>query len=120
MIGYINEEGSSVELMPLLWCLGFGITGGQDLEYYLRGIIGKDPTEPVGGDPGWSLAPELQEDGTTIYCAWVHEMMGLEPNEGDYDEGLVKYHIRQGLENVLKEQPNRKIEIEEIFKKYNL
>ena len=49
-----------------------------------------------------------------------YTFMGVEPNEGDYDEGVVKYHIRQGLENVLKEQPNRKIEIEEIFKKYNL
>jgi len=32
----------------------------------------------------------------------------------------VKCYIRQGLENVLKEQPNRKIEIEKIFNKYNL
>lgn len=120
MIGYINEEVYSSDLMPLLWCLGFVITGGQDLEYYLRGTIGKDPLEPVGGDPGWSLAPELQEDGTTIYCAWVHEMMGLEPNEGDYEEDIVKFHIRQGLENVLKEQPSRREEIERIFRKYDL
>jgi len=36
------------------------------------------------------------------------------------DEKTVKCYIRQGLENVLKEQPNRKIEIEKIFNKYNL
>lgn len=90
-------------MAPLLYCIYEMISGGNDLEYYLRGTIGKDPMEPVRGDPGWSLAPELQEDGTTIDCVWVHEMMGLEPNEGDYDEGTVKYHIRKGLENVLKE-----------------
>ena len=111
---------AEVPCTPLLYCVYEIITGGEDLERYLRGTIGKDPMEPVGGDPGWSLAPELQEDGTTIYCAWVHEMMGLEPNEGDYDEGTVKYHIRKGLESVLKEQPSRKDEIEKIFVKYDL
>ncbi|OUY05869.1 hypothetical protein [Acinetobacter populi] len=119
MIGYINEEGCSIKLMPLLWCLGFGVLGGQDLEYYLRGIIGKNPMEPVGGDPGWNLIPE-EQNGETIYYAWVDEMMGLEPNEGCYDEITVKYHIRKGLENVLKEQPHRKDEINRIFKKYDL
>lgn len=105
---------------PLKFCVYEMIDGGKDLERFLRGILGKDPMEPVGGDPGWSLAPEMQEDGRYIYMAWVWEEMGIEPNEGDYEEDVVKYHIRKGLENVLKEQPNRKKEIEEIFCKYDL
>jgi len=48
-------------LAPLLYCIYEIINGGEDLEYYLRGTIGKDPIEPVGGDPGWSLIPEIQE-----------------------------------------------------------
>lgn len=120
MIGYIDEEGCDDAIMPLVWCLGFGLTGGQDLELYLRGTIGKDPMEPVGGDPGWNLVPELQKDGRYTYIAWVWEDMGLEPNEGEYEEEIVKFYIRKGLENVLKEQPNRRKEIEEIFRKYAL
>ena len=46
--------------------------------------------------------------------------MGLEPNEGEYEEKIVKFHIRQGLENVLKEQRNRKDEIYDIFRRYEL
>ena len=121
MIGYIDDKNASEDLVPLLWCLGFAIQGGGDLECFLRGIIGKDPLEPVGGDPGWQLYSEPQDDGTDLYYAWVdEEIIGIEPNEGLYDEKTVKFYIRQGLDNVLKEQPNRKIEIEKIFKKYKL
>ena len=52
--------------------------------------------------------------------AWVWEGMGVEPNEGKYEEDVVKFHIRKGLENVLKEQPDRHQEIESIFSKYDL
>jgi len=107
-------------LAPLLYCIYEIINGGEDLEYYLRGTIGKDPIEPVGGDPGWSLIPEIQDNGRTAYYAWVNEIMGLEPNEGEYEENIVKFHIRQGLENVIKEQPNRKDEIYDIFSRYEL
>ncbi|KQG94628.1 hypothetical protein Q5X60_01835 [Acinetobacter baumannii] len=108
-------------LAPLLYCIYEMVNGGDDLEYYLRGTIGKDPMEPVGGDPGWSLIPQIQDDGkTTMYYAWVDEIMGLEPNEGEYEESIVKYHIRLGLEKVLKEQPSRKAEIYDIFKRYEL
>lgn len=120
MIGYIDDDGCSKELLPLLWCLGFGVVGGEDLEFFLRGTLGNDLLEPVGGDPGWSLVQEQQEDGRCIYVAWMWEGMGLEPNEGEYEEDVVKFHIRKGLENVLKEQPDRRIEIENIFKKYDL
>ena len=119
MIGYVHDDYEK-EIIPLIWCLGFCINGGKDLEYYLRGIIGKDQLEPVGGDPGWNLVPELQEDGRYLYFAWVLEDMGIEPNEGVYEENIVKFHIRNGLENVLKEQPSRQKEIDEIFLKYDL
>lgn len=36
-------------LVPLLYYIYEIINGGEDLEYYLRGTIGKDPMEPVGG-----------------------------------------------------------------------
>ena len=120
MIGYVDDEGCSKAITPLIWCLGFCVVGGKDLERYLRGIIGKDIMEPVGGDPGWNLIPEIQEDGRYLYMAWVWEEMGVEPNEGKYEEDVVKFHIRKGLENVLKEQPDRRQEIESIFSKYDL
>lgn len=107
-------------LAPLLFCVYEMVDGGKDLERFLRGIIGKDQLEPVGGDPGWNLVPELQEDGRYLYFAWVLEDMGIEPNEGVYEENIVKFHIRNGLENVLKEQPSRQKEIDEIFLKYDL
>jgi hypothetical protein len=119
-IGYFSFENGHSQA-PLLYCISQIIHGGEDLEYYLLGVIGKDPMEPVGGDPGWQLYSDLQKNGTELYYAWVdEEMTGIEPNEGWYDEKTVKFYIREGLENVLKEQPNRKIEIEKIFKKYNL
>lgn len=106
---------------PLLYCIYEIINGGKDLEYYLRGTIDKDPMEPVGGDPGWQLYSEIQKDGTELYHAWVdEEMIGIEPSEGWYDEKTVKFYIRQGLDNILKEQPNREAEIYSIFKKYDL
>ena len=107
-------------LAPLLYCIYEMIVGGNDLELYLRGTIGKEIMEPVGGDPGWNLVPEIQEDGRYLYMAWVWEGMGVEPNEGKYEEDVVKFHIRKGLKNVLKEQPDRRQEIESIFSKYDL
>ena len=117
---YFSFEHDDLQA-PLLYCIYEMIHGGKDLEYYLRGTIGKDPMEPVGGDPGWQLYSEVQEDGTELYYAWVdEEMIGIEPTEGWYDEKTVKYYIRQGLESVLKEQPSRRDETEKIFIKYDL
>lgn len=103
---------------PLLYCVYEIVGNWNDLEKYLRGTIGKDPMEPVGGDPGWHLCPP--DDESPLYYAWVWEELGLEPNEGYYDEATVKYHIREAFDNMLSQHPDRRNEIECIFEKYDL
>lgn len=108
------------DLAPLLWCINFIVSSSSIyLDNYLRGILGGDSNYLSSGE-GWLLERDRCSDRGIIYYAWSSPFIGLEPNEGDYDEKLVKYHIRQGLENVLKEQPSRRKEIEQIFRKYDL
>lgn len=108
------------ELTPLMYCIYQIVSDWSDLERFLKGILGHDPVGLVGGDPGWQLAPENAENNKIIYYAWVDEYLGVNPNEGYFEEKIVKKHIKCAFENMMKLKPDRRLEIEKIFIKYNL
>lgn len=105
---------------PLLYCIYEIVSDWSDLERYLRGTIGKDPTQSIGGELDFNLRPESAKDGHTLYYAWVDEYAGIEPNEGYYGELTVKSCIKDAFSNMLCLHPERESQIREIFKKYDL
>jgi hypothetical protein len=121
--GYVSVDwkfdGEDIE--PLLYCLRFAISDAFPVDYFLRGILMGDESAPSGGDPGWVLYQDRVEAGRMIYHAWTNpDMSYLGPSEGDYDEDIVKLHVRRTLDNFAKAHPECRTEVDQIVAQYDL
>jgi hypothetical protein len=125
---FLHDNRLALLSYCLMWFLITRDLNNKTLEGVLYTKLPFESGGWIGGDPGWEIEgmdedgnPLRDEKGHCIYKCWADsDISGIEPDTAYYTVEEVRYYIKLALQNLAKQCPEKKPEVDELLQRYHL